>query len=236
MPLPSPPDPTMATRDALRGLRLVLKRGAKLSVEKARVAVPGPFEGVSEEFFAQANKFTDAADSLVQQMLGLDFHEDRFSAPATLRQSPSGAARSERMRDASNLYFALSLSVRYFDLSQLFVSETVCALIISAARLDEQEREDSCVWLFRQLGDSRAIESPSALVRRHTPEEQSQIAMVAFAVSLWSFVDRNAFNDPELELLEICCDVAALKLPEIDLKLAGDNELSVAFKSALEIV
>ena len=84
--------------------------------------------------------------------------------------------------------------------------------------------------------DSKAVESPSALVRRQTPEERSQIAMVAFAVSLWSFVDRDAFDDPELELLEICCDVAALKVPEIDVKLADEHELSVAFNSALEIV
>ena len=236
MPLPSPSDPGIATRDAIRGLRLVLKRGAKLSVEKARVAVPVPFEGVSEEIFAQATKVTNAADSLVQQMLGLDFNEDRFAAPGTLRRSPSDAARSERMRDASNLYFALSLSLRYFDLSRMFVYETVCALIISAARPDEQAREDACVWLFHQLVNSKAVGVPSTLVRRHTLEEQGQIAKVAFAVSLWAFVDRDAFDDPELELLEICCDVAALKVPEIDLKLADENELSVAFNSALEIV
>ena len=121
MPLPSPPNPGTATRDALRGLRLVLKRGAKLSIERARVALPEPFEGVSKEIFEQATKVTYAADALVQQMLGLSFQEDRFAVPDTLRKSLRDSTHSEQKRDASNLYFALSLSLRYFGLRQLFV-------------------------------------------------------------------------------------------------------------------
>ncbi len=235
MSLPSTPDPSIA-RDALRGLRLVLKRGAKLSIEKARVAVPEPFEGVSEEFFAQATKVTHAADSLVQQMLGLDFHEDRFAVPDTLHRSLHDATHSERKRDASNLYFALSLSLRFFGLDQLFVSETVCAQIASTARPDEQSPESACVWLFRQLTEGNAIGNPLVLVQHHTSDERRQIAKVAFAVSLWAFVDRDAFNEPELELLEICCDVATFRSPGIELKLDDENELTDAFKSALKIV
>lgn len=236
MPLPSPPDPDIATRDALRGLRLVLKRGAKLSIEKARVALPEPFEGVSREIFEQAAKVTHAADSLVQQMLGLNFHEDRFAAPDTLRRSPRDSAHSERKSDASNLYFALSLSLRYFGLRQLFVSETVCAQIVSTDRQEDQSPASACVWLYRQLTRRNAVGNPPALVRQHTSEEEIQIAKVACAVSLWAFVDRDSFDEPELELLEICCDVATFRSPVFALEADDDNALSEAFNSALRVV
>ncbi len=236
MPLPSPPDPGIATRDALRGLRLVLRRGAKLSIEKARVALPEPFEGVSKEIFEQATKVTHAADSLVQQMLGLSFHEDRFAMPDTLRRSVKDSTHSEQKRDASNLYFALSLSLRYFGFRQLFVSETICAQIISTTRKEDQSRESACVWLYRQLIDGNAVGNPPVLVQHHTPEEETQIAKVAYVVSLWAFVDRDSFNEPELELLEICCDVATCRSPGIELEPDDDNALSEGFNSALKIV
>ncbi len=234
MPLPSPPDPGIATRDALRGLRLVLKRGAKLSIEKARVALPEPFEGVSKEIFEQATKVTYAADSLVQQMLGLSFHEDRFAVPDTLRRSLKDSTHSEQKRDASNLYFALSLSLRYFGFRQLFVSETICAQIVSTARKEDQSRESACVWLYRQLIDGNAVGNPPVLVQHHTSEEKRQIAKVAYAVSLWAFVYRDSFD--ELELLEICCDVATFRSPGIELEPDDGNALSEAFNSALKIV
>ena len=236
MPLPSPPDPGIATRDALRGLRLVLKRGAKLSVEKARVALPEPFEGVSKEIFEQATRVTHAADSLVQQILGLNFHEDSFAAPVTLRRSLRESTHSERKRDASNLYFALSLSLRYFGLRQLFVSETICAQIVSTARQEDQSLESACVWLYRQLTGGNAVGNPPVLVQHHSSDEKTQITKVAYAVSLWAFADRDPFNDPELELLEICCDVATFRSPGTALEPDDENALSEAFSSALKIV
>ena len=236
MPLPSPPDPGTATRDALRGLRFVLKHGAKLSIEKARVVVPEPFEDVSKEIFAQATKVTHAADTLVQQMLGLSFDEDRFAVPDSLRRPLKDSSHSERRRDASNLYFALSLSLRYFDLRQLFVSETICAQIVSTARQEGQSSEGACVWLYRQLMGGNAVRSPPVQVQQQSPEQNRQIAKVAYAVCLWAFADRDTFNEPELEFLEICCDVAAFRAPGIQQGLDDDTALAKAFNSALKIV
>ena len=250
------PSPTVATKDALRRIRFAVKRGAKQVVTKAPRQLPEPLEAASTDLLSSAERFARTVDQIAKQILGLQFDPARFGPPAFAsmqkasvrdtsvqhtglqRRADTEAALS---RDASTLYFALTLAVDALGLTHLLVSETRTAQLIAeqAAANWPDERLDSgarCAALYRQIVACHPLEDAPGTAGRYPTERRDHIRKVAFATSLWVYLERGDFDDSETELVTLCCDVAAQRADPLRAAESDEAKLRVLFSYALSIV
>lgn len=235
------PDPSIIAKDAFRGIRFALKRGAKMVVQNGPRQLPEQFEAASSDFLLSAEKITGTVDKIVKKLLGLDFNESKFAAPSFSSQREADDSQSQMTQDASNLFFALSFSAKHLGIKDLLVSELLCArLVAEDASCDwpigEQSVEALSVELFKRLISTNVLGDPPGVKSSHNTDHLEDVAVISFATSLWTYVERGNFEDTELEILHICSDIAAQKRKDIVENRASDEELSALFRYALDTV
>jgi hypothetical protein len=233
-----------------------VKRGAKQVVTKAPRQLPEPLEAASADLLSSAERFARTIDQIAKQILGLQFDPARFGPPAfasmqkasvrdTSVQDTSVQRRAVTeatlSRDASTLYFALTLAVDALGLTHLLVSETRTAQLIAeqAAANWPDENLDSgarCAALYRQIVACHPLEDAPGTTGRHPTERRDHIRKVAFATSLWVYLERGDFDDSETELVTLCCDVAAQRADPLRAAENDEAKLRALFSYALSIV
>ena len=250
------PSPTVATKDALRRIRFAVKRGAKQVVTQAPRKLPEPLEAASADLLSSAERLARTVDQIAKQILGLQFDPARFGPPAfaTMQKASvhdtgvqdTGVQRravteATLSRDASTLYFALTLAVDALGLTHLLVSETRTAQLVAeqAAANWPDENLDSgarCAALYRQIVARHPLEDAPGTAGRHPTERRDHLRKVAFATSLWAYLERGDFDDSETELVTLCCDVAAQRADPLRAAENDEAKLRALFSYALSIV
>jgi len=235
------PNPSIIAKDAIRGIRFAMKRGAKMIVQNGSRQLPEQFETASSDFFQGAKKLTGTVDNIAKRVLGLEFDEEKFQVPSFATGHHQSEPQEQLSLDASNLYFALSLAAKHLGVEDLLVSEALCArLIAEGVSIElppsELSKEALCVDLFKRLVATGVLGDPPGVESRHNSEHLEDVVTISFATALWLYVQRGTFGDTELEILQICSDVAAQMSGEIVKNRASDKELLSLFKYALDTV
>lgn len=250
------PSPTVATKDALRRIRFAVKRGAKQVVTKAPRQLPEPLEAASADLLSSAERFARTVDQIAKQILGLQFDPTRFGPPVFAAMQKAGVrdtsvqdtgvqrravTEAALSRDASTLYFALTLAVDALGLTHLLVSETRTAQLIAeqaAANWPDGSLDSGarCAALYRQIVACHPLEDAPGTAGRHPTERRDHIRKVAFATSLWVYLERGDFDDSETELVTLCCDVAAQRADPLRAAEGDEAKLRALFSYALSIV
>jgi hypothetical protein len=241
--LPKPhSDPGAVAKDALRGIRFALKRGAKMMmVNNGPRQLPEQFESASSNFLQNSEILTGTVDKIIQRILGLEFDPVMFAAPSFASTDVTKDAHEAMSTDASNLYFALSLSAKHLGVSDLLVSEAICAKLIAEDGsfdwpLAEQSTEFLCSQLCIRIINMNILGDPPGVSSSHNADRAMDVAIIAFATALWVYVERGKFSDTEPELLEMCCSVAEQKRNKITQNMAEEDRFLALFKYALETV
>jgi hypothetical protein len=234
------PDPSIVAKDALRGIRYALKRGAKLVAEGGPRQVPEPFEAVSNDLLNSAERIAKAVDHIAKHILGLDFDPNTFGPPTFATPLDSKSGGENLSQDASNLFFALTLCAKNMKID-LLVSETLCArLIAEDASFDwpqgQQDTAALCSALFHRLIAMNVLGDPPGVPSKHNSEKQADARSVAFAAALWTYLERGTFNDSEEELIRMCCDVADQKSSDLASATQATAKVHKLFEYALSAV
>jgi hypothetical protein len=82
-------------------------------------------------FLQNAEILTRTVDKTIQHILGLEFDPVMFAAPSFASTDVTKDAHVAMSTGASNLYFALCLSAKHLGVSDLLVSEALCAKLIA---------------------------------------------------------------------------------------------------------
>lgn len=233
-------DPGLVAKDAIRGIRFAMKRGAKILVRNGPHYLPDPLEAASSDFLDSAERITIRIDKVIRQTLGLEFDEAEFR-PMGIAANNTLGDQSAISRDASNLFFALTLAAKNLGVSDVFISEALCArLVVGAAedltRAPDESSELRAFHLFQRILETHAIGDLPGKPGRTDPERISNIALVSFSVGLWTFVPRGTFTDTETEILQICCDIAKHHSTAISRHLVSEAEIIALFRYALDTV
>jgi hypothetical protein len=234
-------NPSIIAKDAFRGIRFALKRGAKMLVQNGPRQLPKQFEAASSDFLHGVKKLTGTVDRIVKLILGLAFDEKSFQAPYFATANDQNTSQEQMSLDASNLYFALTLSANHLGVKDLLVSEALCARLIAEDAsfdwpLGQQSTEALSAELFKRLIATNVLGDPPGVGSSHNNDHFKDVVTISFATALWVYVQRGAFDDTELEILRICADVAAKMNTKIMKNRASDDELLSLFKYALETV
>lgn len=213
MPLRSfiQPD-AMPLREALRGLRFLLRRGGETLADTISVdALPKPASDLASVVFNEVGDIVRSVDtvasSAAKKFLG---GQDNPTAPLDeLIQHESAEAEF-----AQAIYVALSAVLRRFGAASFFVSEMAARSTFAAWRQEsgETDTEQRAAELMLRLLDARVIRGVSVERGTLTPSSALDGAAV-FAVLLWLQSSR---SDAENEAaLDAAADIALAKAAEI---------------------
>lgn len=235
----SHPDPSIVAKDALRGIRYALKRGAKLAAEGGPRQLPEQFEAASIDLLNSAESIAKTVDRIAKHILGLDFDPSSFGPPSFATPLNVSVGDECLPRDASNLFFALTLCAKNMQID-LLVSETLCAQLIAEDAsfdwpLGNQDSAALCTHLFHQIIATKILGDPPGLSSRHNAEQRSDVVKVAFAAALWTYLERGSYSDSEEELIRMCCEVTEQKSAQIS-ETEDAAALTELFNYALGIV
>ena len=147
----------------------------------------------------------------------------------------------EITQNASNLFFALTLSAKHLGIKDLLVSEVLCARLIAEDApfgwmISFNSIESQSTEFFKRLIATNVIGDPPGVASSHNTGHLEDAVTISFATVLWTYVERGSFKDSELEILHICCDIAYQKRKYIVENRAHDEGLMSLFKHALETV
>lgn len=232
-------NPGILAKDAIRGIRFVLKRGAEKVAQNGPRQLPGKLETVSTDILNTAEKFTEHAGKIVSQLLGLSFDEASITPPELLSNGGTGYDYQTLSRDVLNLYQALSLVAKNLGVKNALVSETLCAQIVARAAENPASTENpqtKAGHLFLELMSSIVIGDPPGILRNHNADHIDDLAIISFAVALWVFVERGSFHDTEIEILQICSDIAKFHRGDILEHKSSSSAVVALFKHALNTV
>ena len=236
----SHPDPSIVAKDALRGIRYALKRGAKLVAEGGPRQLPEQFEAASNDLLNSAESIAKTVDRIAKHILGLDFDPSTFGPPTFATPIDAKSGSENLSQDATNLFFALTLCAKSMKID-LLVSETLCArLIAEDASFDwpqgQQDTAALCTELFHRITAMNVLGDPPGVPSSHNAERQSDASKVAFAAALWTYLERGSFNDSEEELITMCCEVSGQKLSDLDGETLTTEKVQKLFEYALSAV
>ncbi len=235
------PDPGIVAKDALRGIRYALKRGAKMVVQNGPRQLPEQFEAASADFLNSAEQLTRTIDSIATHVLGLQFDPATFGPPSFARSEVTQVTDATLSRDASQLYFALTRTIKYMQIPDLLVSEALCAQVIAEDAsgdwpAGDQDTASLCCALYKRILATRILGDPPGVSSIHNADRAQDVATVAFATALWVYVERGAFEDTEVDLLQMCADVTQQKSADIKAAGTADEPIKALFAHALETV
>lgn len=235
------PDPSVFAKDAFRGIRFALKRWRTKVVQNGPRQLPEQFEAATSDFLESAEKLSGTVDKIVKKFFGLNFDETKFKVPSFSTRHDQNDVPSEMKQDASNLFFALTLSAKHLGVNDLLVSEALCARLIAEDAsfdwpLGEQSIEALSKELLKRLISTSVLGDPPGVASSHNADHLEDVVVISFATALWTYVERGSFEDSELDILHICCDVAAQKREAIVENRASDEGITALFKYALETV
>ncbi|MBD0864371.1 MAG: hypothetical protein GDA36_01560 [Rhodobacteraceae bacterium] len=235
------PDPGVVAKDAFRGFRYALKRGAKLVVKAGPRQLSEQFEAASTELLHSAENLAKTIDRIAKHILGLEFDPGTFGPPSFATALDAASSDQNLSRDASNLFFALTLCVKHMQISDLLVSETLCArLIAEDASYDwppgQQDTATLCSHLYRHILAMRILGDPPGVPSQHNADRIADIRKVAFAASLWTYLERGGFRDSEEDLIIMCCDVTEQKSAQLAALAVAKDGIQDLFDYALAAV
>ena len=205
-----PPD-VMPLREALRGLRFVLRRGGETFADTLNVeALPKPASDMAgfvlRGFEGLARSVDGVASGLAQSVLG------GHDSPSTLLHDLIGHTQAEAEFGVV-LYTALSTVLRRFGPASLFISE-------SAARSALAEISDrSCAAPEELAADLTLRLLEARVVRGVTAEQAGAVpggaveAVGVFAALLW--LQSARLETENLAALDSATDMAVALAPEI---------------------
>jgi len=236
----SHPDPSVVAKDALRGIRYALKRGAKLVAEGGPRQLPEQFEAASNHLLNSAESIAKTVDRIAKHILGLDFDPSTFGPPTFATPLDSKSGGENLSKDATNLFFALTLCAKNLKVD-LLVSETLFArLIAEDASFDwpqgQQDPAALCTEPFRRRLAMKVLGDPPGVPSKHNADQRIDASRVAFAAALWTYLERGPFNDSEEELIRMCCDVADQKSSDLAEASQETDNLQKLFEYALSAV
>lgn len=216
--LPTPPDP-MPLREALRGLRHVLRRGGETFRDTLPMeALPKPAAdlagAVMREVASLARGMDDVASGLAKSVLGADV------APAPLIRDPAGGPAADA-RFGTAGYAALRAILRHLGAPGVLVSEA------AARRAHAEHRaagSASAADLTLRLIEARVIRDATAAEAARVPGAALEPVAI-FALLLWQQAER-----PEDEG-EAALDAAT----DLAVALAGDVAAAVATGDAARL-
>lgn len=235
------PSPSVVAKDAIRGIRYALKRGAKFVVEVGPRQLVEQFEAASSQLVGSAESLAITIDKVAQHILGLEFDPINFKPPAFTASLDANAGRAQISSDAANLFFALSISAKNMGINDLRVSETLCAkLIAEDASCDwptgEQDPSFLCFELYKRIIGTDILGAYLGISSQHKVSRLADISQVAFATSLWVYVERGSYGETEEELLKMCCDITSQKSLDIVSGRDSDEAIRNLFDYALSVI
>ncbi|MCY4196937.1 MAG: hypothetical protein OXD33_08490 [Rhodobacteraceae bacterium] len=233
------PDPTVLAKDAFRGMRYALRRGAKLVVEGVPQQLPEHFETASSELLNSAENLAKRIDRIAEHVLGLQFDTQLFGPPSFATGLNTKSSDQRLSQDASNLFFALTLCAKHMQIPDLLVSETLCVQLIAEDAsfdwpLGKQDTASLCSELCRRIILMNILGDPPGIPSQHNACRRIDIKNVAFATSLWVYLERGSYGDSEEDLIKMCCDVTLQR--STTLAEAEDAAVTELFRYALSVV
>lgn len=226
MPLPSfiQPD-SMPLREALRGLRFLLRRGGETLADTISVeALPKPASEIASVVMTEVGGIVRSVDtvasSAAKKILG--GQENPTAALDDLIHHDAAEAEF-----AQAIYVALSAVLRRFGTTSFFVSEMSARATFAAWRREtgEADPEQRAAELTLRLLDARVVRGVSVDKVQLAPTGALDGAAV-FAVLLWLQSSR---SDAENEAaLDAAADIALAKADEIAKALAARRLDSLA--------
>jgi hypothetical protein len=206
--LPLPPDP-MPLREALRGLRHVLRRGGESLRETVPVgSLPGPAADVAGKVLHHVGQVARKVDSVASDIAG------RMLGVADAPPAPDLAGPVDAGGFAAAVYAALRVVLARMGVADAFVSEVAARDAPGAAYADPVDADEAA----RAAGLMLALLA-GQVVRDVVPGAQSDIAPVAvppvavFAVMLWLVADRS--QDGGEAALQAAADLALAMAPDV---------------------
>ncbi len=200
---PIRPDP-MPLREALRGLRHVLRRGGETLAQTITVdALPGPAAGIAgavlREVGGLAHQVDRVASGLAKSMLG-------GNDPGVANLTDLGHARDGDARFAEAVYVALRSVLKRLGAPGAFVSEAAARKVYAQAGTTTAAVLTLDLLAARVLRDAAAEDTA-----RVPPSELEPVAI--FAVLLWL---QSARSEAENEAaLDAATDLAIAIAPDV---------------------
>lgn len=226
MPIPrlDPPDAT-PLREALRGVRFLLRRGGSTVAETITFdALPDPAAGVARRVLREvegiARSVDEVASAAAKTVLGS--HDNPSDTLGRMVGHANAAAEFGRA-----IYLALDAVLQRMKAGDAFVSELAARACFAAWSRDHPDGEpaDWAAELTLRLLDARVIRG--AVPDRTDPAPVRGIEAVAlFAVLLWLQSDR---SDSENEAaLEAAADIALARAAEVEATVRSRDKALVA--------
>ncbi len=221
-PLPLRPDP-MPLREALRGLRHVLRRGGEALRDTVTPdAMPQPAADVVGEVLREVAHLTrgvdEATSGVLQRVLG-----GQVPPGVSLRDLAEGEAAAAVFGAAC--YAALDRAVARLGAEGAFVSEATCRAAWAALPSGATSPEAHAAALTHRLVAARAVRGiPADAALRVGPD--ALVSVAVFAVMLWLLSDRPEGEDSEA--LEASVDLAIGISGEITRAVAATGPAALA--------
>jgi hypothetical protein len=216
---PIRPDP-MPLREALRGLRFLLRRGGQTLVETVDVDVlPKPFAAfagtVLREMGGLARNVDEVASGFAKTVLGGNAsHNVSLIDPAT---GPDADAQF-----AAAVYVALGTVLGRLGAPGVFISEAAARSVF--AELMAQDAPKSAAQLTLDLLDARVIRGVKGREAARVPGAVIEPVAV-FAVLLW--LQANRTDDEHAAALEAATDMAVVLAADINTAFAARDTVAI---------
>ena len=230
MPNPSPlhPDP-MPLREALRGLRYVLRRGGEtLRDTVSSEALPGPAgslaHAVLREMAALAAQVDDVASEMARTVLGgtvLGGTVVGGTAPEAATLHDLGDHPGAEAQFAAAIYAALRAVLHHLGAPGVFVSEASARKVANLARAPGLTDARLAARMTLDLLAAKVIRTPTADEAAQVPGGALQPVAI-FAVLLWLQSDR---AEPDNEAALVAASDLAIALAGDVAKACADQNL-----------
>lgn len=237
--LPPPCQMVFVVKDALRGVRFVIKKSAKsLGFQNLPFSIP---DRILMETLLKTETMPTKLEGFVDGIISLPLFDQTLPPTGFFGSYGFPNSKFEIHKSASVLYRALSFTTKKLGVKNVLMSEIACLksmhqfLKASSSKIN-QKNEDKAMLLFNLLIECKALENPFELFRASSPEDQAAQATAVFAAVLWLFVPtRGAFED-ETENLNFCCAIASQNSADFYSLYSEGKSLTSLFKSLLDVV
>ncbi len=202
----------MPLREALRGLRHLLRRGGQALRDTAPAdSLPRPAAEIAKAVLREADQFVQGVDAMAS---GIAKSVLGGGATSALMLHELGQDEGAQARFAAAVYQALSSVLRRLGAVEAFVSEVAARRAFAAVTEDATGQDDArtAAGLVIGLLEVRVIrDSAAALDSRVAPADIEPVAI--FAVMLWLLSERS--EQENQAALESATDLAVALSDEV---------------------